>query len=68
MIRHVQDYGSIILIDERFAYGNIRNSLSKWLREKVVVHNTFNDMKVELQKFYFAMGERKFVPKVEQLQ
>ena len=33
VIRHVQDYGTIVLVDSRYAYTNNRNGISRWLRD-----------------------------------
>jgi regulator of telomere elongation helicase 1 len=41
VIRHVQDYGAIILMDERYVYGSNRNSLSAWLRDRIKIPDRF---------------------------
>jgi len=33
VIRHINDYGAIILVDRRYTEENLRSMLSKWLRE-----------------------------------
>ena len=35
VIRHVQDYGAILLLDERFGWASNQKSISKWLRDQV---------------------------------
>jgi regulator of telomere elongation helicase 1 len=42
VIRHRNDYGAIILADERFAGGNIQAQLSAWIRPHVQRNETFN--------------------------
>ncbi len=37
VIRHVQDYGAIILIDERYTWATNRAQISRWLRDRVRV-------------------------------
>ena len=42
VIRHRNDYGAIILADERFAGGNIQAQLSAWIRPHVQRNETFS--------------------------
>ena len=37
VIRHRNDYGAIILCDERFGYSSNRNQISAWLRPHIKV-------------------------------
>ena len=67
VIRHVQDYGSIILVDERFNWGNIRSQISRWLRDRVRVQVNCKDFSGELKTFFADMTSRNFKAKVEQL-
>lgn len=67
MIRHVQDYGSIILIDERYNWQANRSQISRWLRDRVKVFGNTEDLKGSLETFFSDMAAKKFVPKVEQL-
>ena len=39
VIRHVQDYGAIILLDHRYAYQSGRGQISKWLRDLIQVNS-----------------------------
>ena len=41
VIRHRNDFGAIILADERFAGGSIQSQLSSWIRPHVQRHETF---------------------------
>jgi len=67
VIRHVQDYGSIILIDERYNWQANRSQISRWLRDRVKVFGNTEELKSSLETFFSDMSARKFVPKVEQL-
>jgi len=42
VIRHRNDYGAIILADERFAGGSIQSQLSAWIRPHVQRNETFS--------------------------
>jgi len=37
VIRHVQDFGNIVLLDARFAGDVQRRQISKWLRDRVQI-------------------------------
>lgn len=52
VIRHRHDYGAILLCDERFAGHDVKNQLSKWLRDKVQEPKTFGVAAAHLQKFF----------------
>lgn len=67
VIRHVQDYGSIILVDERYTWQTNRREISKWLRDRVRVWQSTDDLTSVLLSFFEEMKGRNFVPKVEQL-
>ncbi|CAB4000410.1 Fanconi anemia group J, partial [Paramuricea clavata] len=57
-IRHRNDWGAILLIDERFGKSpKYRNGLSKWIRGKVVHHNNFPNLISSLKKFAEARLE-----------
>lgn len=68
VIRHVQDFGSILLIDSRFAWPSNRNAISKWLRDRIKIQRHFGICDLELNDFYKLMAQRNFKPKVEQLE
>jgi len=61
----VQDYGSILLFDERYTYSSNRSQISKWLRDKIVAHNEFDLMLASLRTFFDKMNEKGFIPKVD---
>eukprot|EP00792_Barthelona_sp_PAP020_P012700 TRINITY_DN7474_c0_g1_i1.p1 TRINITY_DN7474_c0_g1~~TRINITY_DN7474_c0_g1_i1.p1 ORF type:complete len:935 (-),score=200.49 TRINITY_DN7474_c0_g1_i1:186-2990(-) len=42
VIRHIHDYGSIILADERFRDTNLQTLISLWLKEFLVVNDNYN--------------------------
>ena len=51
-IRHKNDFGAVILADERFANENARNQLSLWLRPSIQVHSVFNSVVSGLRDFF----------------
>jgi hypothetical protein len=51
-IRHQKDYGSIILLDERLQEARPQRSLSKWLRDSVVIPFSFHDAHARLDRFF----------------
>jgi hypothetical protein len=42
-IRHIRDFGVILLFDPRFQYGTVQDNLSKWLRGAVVNRRCISD-------------------------
>ncbi|GBG29891.1 Regulator of telomere elongation helicase 1 [Hondaea fermentalgiana] len=52
VIRHRNDYGAILLCDERFGYESTRRSISMWLRNKVQVAESFDGVNKELVDFF----------------
>ncbi|KAH7331577.1 hypothetical protein KP509_20G041000 [Ceratopteris richardii] len=52
VIRHKDDYGAIILCDERFAQRNAQNQLSLWLRPHLKCYSRFGDATFSLTRFF----------------
>ena len=50
VIRHKEDFGGIVLLDERFAH--MKDALSLWLRSFFTVHNNFGQAAGSLTKFF----------------
>eukprot|EP00924_Labyrinthula_sp_SR-Ha-C_P006705 snap_masked-scaffold_29-processed-gene-2.45-mRNA-1 protein AED:0.08 eAED:0.09 QI:0/0/0/1/1/1/3/0/987 len=66
VIRHRQDFGAIVLMDEKFTYGSAKQGLSQWLRPKFKVCKDFRESSRELEDFFKASGvapTRAFLPK-----
>ncbi|XP_035690429.1 uncharacterized protein LOC118425595 isoform X2 [Branchiostoma floridae] len=58
-IRHKQDWGALILVDDRFAKGQGRytKGLSKWVRQRVQHFNAFGSVVSSLTQFSTQMTE-----------
>lgn len=52
VIRHKDDYGAIILADERFARPDMRNNISFWARQLLQVRAQFGTLGDELKAFF----------------
>jgi len=52
VIRHKDDFGAVILADERFADEHARNQLSLWLRPSIHVHPVFSSAVNGLKDFF----------------
>ncbi|GAQ79984.1 Helicase [Klebsormidium nitens] len=52
VIRHRNDYGAIILCDERFGQNNMQNQLSLWLRPYLRRHSKFGEALFTLTQFF----------------
>ncbi len=58
-IRHVKDWGAIILLDCRLSDNeNYRNYLSKWIKERIQVFENFNDFDSNLTEFLVEFIEK----------
>lgn len=42
VIRHINDWGSIIFCDERYANYNIKSQLSAWIQPHIKVYDQFS--------------------------
>lgn len=52
VIRHKNDFGAVILADERFAHESSRNQLSLWLRPSIQNHVDFSSAIRGLREFF----------------
>eukprot|EP01018_Ginkgo_biloba_P023975 Gb_04351 [translate_table: standard] len=52
VIRHRNDYGAIILCDERFAQSNTQSQMSLWLRPHIKCYSKFGDAAFTLTRFF----------------
>ncbi|KAF8630963.1 hypothetical protein AX17_005319 [Amanita inopinata Kibby_2008] len=51
-IRHKGDWASLILLDQRYATGAIRNKLPKWIGNRLIIAESFGHAMKELGAFY----------------
>ncbi|XP_060530733.1 regulator of telomere elongation helicase 1 homolog [Cylas formicarius] len=62
VIRHKDDYGAILLLDQRFNNARVKNELSKWLRNHVQIVNRFGEIIKDLSVFFRAANLRAPAP------
>ena len=65
VIRHKEDYGNIVLIDQRFDSDKQMKEISSWIRDQVEVYEDSNDAIERFAMFYKEMKSRGFKKKVE---
>ena len=65
VLRHINDYGVLVCIDERFEYKNIKNLFSKWIRDKCEIVKNINDNFFDSLVQFFDEQEKKFKSKKE---
>ena len=65
VLRHINDYGVLVCIDERFEYRNIKNLFSKWIRDKCEIVKNINDNFFDSLVQFFDEQEKKFKNKKE---
>jgi regulator of telomere elongation helicase 1 len=54
VIRHRNDYGAILLADERFSRPEMTAGISFWAREFLTIRKDFGNTGTELQRFFAA--------------
>jgi regulator of telomere elongation helicase 1 len=57
VIRHKDDYGAILLCDERFSYSNSISQLPNWMKGHIKKINDFSEAIVELKSFFNIANE-----------
>ena len=60
VLRHKNDYGVLICIDERYEHKYIKNLFSKWIREKCEIVNCIKDNLFDSLVQFFEEQEKKF--------
>lgn len=63
VIRHIHDYGLILLFDKRYAETRVKNERSKWLRETQTNFGTFEDAYKVIKTFFEDMQKLDLKPK-----
>ena len=66
VLRHINDYGILVCIDERYEYKNIKNLFSNWIRNKCEVIKSINDNFFDSLEQFFNKQEEKFKTKEEE--
>lgn len=56
VIRHINDWGSIMFCDERYASSNIKSQLSAWLQPHIKVYDQFSLAYRDNVKFFKNTG------------
>ena len=62
VIRHRNDHGAVILLDERFGYGDTLNQLSVWLRPAIQSFDAFGPAAAQLSRFFKRCATRDIDP------
>ncbi|EME29448.1 DNA excision repair protein ERCC-2 [Galdieria sulphuraria] len=57
-IRHISDYGAVLLVDQRFARPAISNKLPKWLRRRLAFPDDFGWVLSSLAEFFRNFRKR----------
>lgn len=65
VIRHKYDYGIILLLDSRFAGSGIRNNMSKWLRDRIEVVESFGPLIASTKKFFTEASKNYPIKRLE---
>ncbi|KAJ6245713.1 fanconi anemia group j protein [Anaeramoeba flamelloides] len=61
-LRHRYDYGSIILVDSRYALKNVKLNLTKWIRNSIVDYRHWEQSVLDLKNFFENIKQNPIVP------
>lgn len=61
VVRHPKDWGSVFLLDTRYAQGSIKKQLPEWVTNEMKVYDTFANTKMELKEFLDKKKMNKFL-------
>ncbi|GBP43640.1 Regulator of telomere elongation helicase 1 homolog [Eumeta japonica] len=67
VIRHQNDYGAILLCDERFNSPKLKGQLSSWLRDYITVSNKFSETMSEVCRFFKNASSQLPTPRLKPL-
>lgn len=67
VIRHINDYGLILMMDIRYDSAKLKALLPAWATPSMMTYNSFNDLDVKLKPFYDTM-QSKFPSKEKQIE
>ena len=59
IIRHIDDYGIVVLADERFMLEINKNEMSHWFREKIIINETCTDLIASAHAFLSNIPQNK---------
>lgn len=57
-----------MLFDERYQYASNKSQISKWLRDKIKVSDSYASTDLQTRAFFQKMKSMNFQPKVKQLE
>lgn len=63
VIRHINDYGLILLVDRRYGDRRATEERSKWLRDRQVTFQNFDSAFETIDTFFEDMKALKLPPK-----
>lgn len=52
IIRHKRDFGTILLVDERYSYSKYQREISSWVSKELQMYSNSDDCVSEIRKFY----------------
>eukprot|EP01022_Parablepharisma_sp_SALTPOND_P000088 TRINITY_DN1003_c0_g1_i10.p1 TRINITY_DN1003_c0_g1~~TRINITY_DN1003_c0_g1_i10.p1 ORF type:complete len:945 (+),score=123.31 TRINITY_DN1003_c0_g1_i10:294-3128(+) len=66
VIRHINDYGGIVLVDQRYSNDWLKRHLSKWLRDHIKVTDRCEECIELLENFFNVMEKKRFPNRMAQ--
>eukprot|EP00347_Sterkiella_histriomuscorum_P014996 403358712 len=66
VIRHKNDYGVVILADERYRLSKNQAMLPGWMRKQITVANSSKELRQHYQKFIYDLKKDKIYQSIQQ--
>lgn len=55
VIRHINDYGMILMMDNRYEQSKLKNMLPAWAKVNMNSYHSFNELDLKLNSFFEEM-------------
>ena len=52
VIRHINDYGMILMMDNRYEQNKLKNMLPAWAKVNIKAYHSFNELDIKLNSFF----------------
>ncbi|GBE58653.1 DNA repair protein [Babesia ovata] len=61
-IRHIKDYGTVMLADRRFALSNLRKGISTWVTRNMEISDTMKSCELDIKNFFARFAKEPTTP------
>ncbi|CDR97326.1 DNA repair helicase (rad3) family protein, putative [Babesia bigemina] len=61
-LRHIKDYGAVVLADRRYALSNLRKGISGWVTRNMEISDTMASCELDLRNFFGQFAREPSTP------